>query len=64
MTPAVLLPLDDQALWVCNQLKDSQVRLAALMVPPLSALSIRAFNSMPPAGWTPGSVDTGPGRPH
>ena len=28
LTPAVLLPLDDQALWVCNQLKDSQVRLA------------------------------------
>jgi hypothetical protein len=29
LTPAVLLPLDDQALWVCNQLKDSQVRLAS-----------------------------------
>lgn len=28
LLPAVLLPLDDQALWVCSQLKDSPVRLA------------------------------------
>lgn len=30
LTPTVLLPLDDQALWVCNQLKDSPVTLAGV----------------------------------
>ena len=30
LTPAALLPLDDQALWVCTQMKDSRVLLASV----------------------------------
>lgn len=33
MAPAVLLPLDDRALWVCSQLKDSPVLLAGASGP-------------------------------
>ena len=30
LTPAALMPLDDQALWVCTQMKDSRVLLASV----------------------------------